>query len=88
MSTVIFVVKIGVDTAENGLSKNRLKDRRKRVLGDLQVLAGVNEEVATKRVGVHEAPHVNLGLSAGHDTSLFPRLVLGCINADFGHQIL
>ena len=23
-----------------------------------------------------------------HDTSLFPRLVLGCINADFGHQIV
>ena len=23
-----------------------------------------------------------------HDTSLFPRLVLGCINADFGLQII
>ena len=27
-------------------------------------------------------------ISVGHDTSLFPRLVLGCITADFGHQIV
>ena len=25
-------------------------------------------------------------ISVGHDTSLFPRLVLGCITADFGNQ--
>ena len=25
--------------------------------------------------------------TSGHDTALFPRLVLGCINADFCNQI-
>ena len=44
-------------------------------------LAGDGPFVAEKSFWDGKAPDYH-----GHDTSLFPRLVLGCINADFGHK--
>ena len=77
------VAKIGVDTAENEPRKDTRWIRVCPVeVSRRQPLAP--QPVAAPRTG---GPRVQGACRHRHDTSLFPRLVLGCINADFGHQI-
>ena len=51
---------------------------------ELQELASKSEQEKASTSDLIEFPLATIG----HDASLFPRLVLGCINTDFGNQIV
>ena len=83
--------KIGVDTAENepskvsrkwGLAMGRQGSWEGLHLARLRPLRQ-REPRRDRRRGLRGPASWSI-----HDTSLFPRLVLGWINADFGHQIV
>ena len=77
------VAKISVDTAENEPSK---------VCRSKQCPRVVHRDLKLENILLLDAESTDVHAAGcnrlGHDTSLFPRLVLGCINTDFCNQIL